>query len=703
MPFVVGPAARLSKLSTDRRGIKRLGFPFTRKAGKLVAPRPVNGITVVRDNGSSLMSARGYDSDAQFISTPKRAAYERSPASRTFPRGELSDLIEQSQERTEVERSEAARSEARNKAEHWSIGKSLNFSSTQQSESGTGYMPTPPSTARGVPPAFYAPEYIAGPWSQSVPSLSSINQEVGPPAPGSSPIIGAHDHSNQQTLMGEWKHYMKKSCDQYGGMASTGSLSSPSASTTTEIANPKSRLPAHSATSFTEPQSLNLSALGVNRRASQIVSSDPILCNQPASGLVREHRYGLVFPKPSQENFQLRSSPAASMVPRLSPRGPIIDPRDVSSCYSRGNASSGNQSLNKSPDKSSERISLYDNVPVPESRVLSKFREHCDSSIASLSSSIVPQTKLNHNNDSGSSRKLSSGWMSGGRRVGYGYSPVFDDESDSLSQDEGGRLRHSYSPNPEVITLRGPILTPTPTAGPSNQSVSSTSALPKPNTLYRIGNGYIAPPHLRAVLEGHSIQDRASPAAVVDPKRARDRYTPELAPMLQAEHCQARQSSNYADGGSDAFSRHWNRRSQSPNMQSRTRMDKNDAHQNVFYDSFPPAKNPIATLSTQDGLEELESDHVDVNLPESQDQARRLSRSNSRVAKWARRFSKHKECRRLSTVHQKETSQTSSDQFEDCEPSTPTPSVPANDGEYFEMPGSFEGSRWASRISRYFG
>ncbi|PWY86165.1 hypothetical protein BO70DRAFT_222261 [Aspergillus heteromorphus CBS 117.55] len=70
---------RFSREAKDPRGRPRRTQKKSGASGFLFSSRPANGKGVVTPDGlgSSLMSERGYDSDAQFISTPQPASYAR--------------------------------------------------------------------------------------------------------------------------------------------------------------------------------------------------------------------------------------------------------------------------------------------------------------------------------------------------------------------------------------------------------------------------------------------------------------------------------------------------------------------------------------------------------------------------------------------------------------------------------------------------
>ncbi|KAJ5556423.1 hypothetical protein N7494_000338 [Penicillium frequentans] len=133
--------SREYKWASDAREYRKFMFPFPRKSSRSAPsrPKPVHEL-MSPEYGNSLMSERGYDSDAHYITTP-RHDLARSPAGRGFRRMELSDLIEQSQERSEAER--------------WALFNNPTATDSQESAFGMHFIPTPPGTLRGPPTAFH--------------------------------------------------------------------------------------------------------------------------------------------------------------------------------------------------------------------------------------------------------------------------------------------------------------------------------------------------------------------------------------------------------------------------------------------------------------------------------------------------------------------------------------------------------------------
>lgn len=91
---------------------------------------------MVGDMGSSLMSERGYDSDAQYIGSPQHADHLRaSPGSPAVRRMGLHDLIEHSRERNDLEM--------------WAGSASHDQPDSPGTPFGMHYIPTPTGSLRG--------------------------------------------------------------------------------------------------------------------------------------------------------------------------------------------------------------------------------------------------------------------------------------------------------------------------------------------------------------------------------------------------------------------------------------------------------------------------------------------------------------------------------------------------------------------------
>ncbi|KAJ5569868.1 uncharacterized protein N7459_009298 [Penicillium hispanicum] len=733
--------SRESKPSGEHREFSRFQFPFSLKSSRSFTARPGAELTALEDYGSSLMSERGYDSDAQYISTPQRSDHlARSPASRGLGRLELSDLVEQSQERNEVEQ--------------WAMRDNRNISESQRSAFGMRFIPTPPQSVRNARTAFHAPsasgdgEYAQGqPMSnmnfvRSLPSLHSVNRELGTMTTEPSSADMVYNDSNEQNIMADWKRFLKTSRQRYG-FASSESLTDPPRDIVVHKTRQAAQTP-HPSRSFTDPHSIHLNELGIsNRLASQSASAETASRSPSLAELLRKNKFGLSMSS-SQGNVRSRQNTAmsADLGPGL--RSQATVQRDASSCYSRqesllsANASADAQSakmttrkVQSSKAEGMERLgngsASVNNVPAPDSIVLSRFREHCDSG---TSKSLGLPTRSNGTGDLGSPRKVSVGWMSNGRRVGYGYSLVSDSEGEQQCQPESTMVQ-SPGRKAEIVTAMEGIKKGRSASqghpGDYEQVAASTSqehgsylvtnhshrpereaaTLPRAASSVQPIKGYIESPYLRGIIGNGSSRDQEPTPVPVKEENGAGHQVTELRPMIKSEPRQVSQNSQYKNRAGDNVGRRWARLSRTMSAQPRVRKDKEDRQKTwVIGAPYPVTRRDAVASSSNE--EDTVPEFLDAeNHDENEDQASELQRNDSRAAKWALRFSKYRESKRLSSFHRQEPSQASSGGYQDCESSslkrtTSTRSNATEDQECLQMPGSFEGSRWASRISRMF-
>jgi hypothetical protein len=736
--------SRESKSSNDHREPGKLALPFSLRAKSTT--KPGTGLTVVEDIGSSLMSERGYDSDARNIPTPTRANHMgASPAARGFCRMELSDLVERSQERDGSER--------------WTPDQSQANSDSRGSPFGMHYIPTPKSSLRGVPRQnrdmnsqrpVLEEERLRGEHAvqmglaRSLPNLTASNQVSGPPS-RHSPAPGGPGVADDVNLMAHWDQYLKRG--QKNGMATSGSV--PNLSTDVLVSN--KRQPPTSGISFTDPRSLNLGDLGISHRlASQTMSSGSNSRNPSSLDLARNNRYG-PFVSSSHENLQPR---------QRSPQGHMIR-RDPSSFYSR--QGSHPSSTNTSPRIQSPRVSAekpthaYQGIKEKAQGVgpaldhgyfhKSRFHEHCDA----VNSPPHHQGQPHDPNDLGSPRRVSAGWMSGGRRVGYGYSPVpgaeeawsqREDDSvhskqapgwgpypalaDPNMKNEGGVQSQGRRRDPRE-TVETTSQEPNPIPPPMNPKRHETGAAtaPRARVSPQSTKDYPMPPYLRAFSgsrANRSSRDYETGAFWVDEINTPDLRAPEVPPTTQNEHCEVPKSSHYTTHPNDASATRWARLSRSMNVQPRARKagegldghgtgsncdSRSEIGQSVAKSGDTAEDNPSDRHVTEHpAAQHLDAEHAG----EDEDQAGQLHPSNSRSSRWLLKLSKRRASRRLSNIHNREPSQASSVPFDDCDSNSAgltnsTKSSEAEDPasayrECLRMPGSFDGSRWANRRSR---
>ncbi|KAJ5176248.1 uncharacterized protein N7482_002125 [Penicillium canariense] len=732
--------SRESKDSSAHHEPSKFLFPFPRKSSRS-GSKATTELTALGDYGSSLMSESRYDSDAQFISTPQRDLMD-SPASRGRRRMELSNLIEQSHENGESER--------------WAIGHGDNIPEPPVSAFGMHFIHTPPSSMRSQRSPYHKVHdaaFVEGErkhehsiklnLARSLPNLNSISQgcrgpiSVPPHAPHFSGGPNDQKHSRDCQSMGISNHNY--------GVAASGSL--PNQSSGMMVA--KSRQQAASSTPLTGTQTVHLEDKGMSHRfAPQCASSGPMSCNLSIDDLIRNDRYG-AFMNASQETMPASPRSATSIACGHDPRTQIYHQRDGSSYYShRPNPISANASRAHSPaldvekhigigsrstfKLTAEDANLHHGSPQTNGMLSSKFEEHCDNG------SPEAQVHLESNDihGIGSPRKVSAGWMSGGRRVGYGYSPVPNDEAvqhtqhcDSHSpvrpcstqktepvihdanlqrghagQSHGGRTDHVYAAEPTIPETKS-----TPVNHHSNRPEVGRATVPRARNPTRTINDYPEPPYLRDILSGRYSEEHDRESVISDERGTGSLRAAKVPPKSQAEHCQVPQSSHHVSRPADTPLHRWARLSQSMKANPLTVKDQKGRRSGIRGVIQPKKGQQVP--NSGDNAVDIDPDYLGIEHDlTGGDVAHLLRPSNSRGAKWVRRLSKHKESTWHSNVHQQEISQASSGPYLDCdhndlERANSTKSTLAEDFANMyqgclDMPGSFEGSRWANRTSR---
>lgn len=675
------------------------------------------------------MSERGYDSDADVISTPTRMG--GSTTNRCMRRTGLADLIERSQEREDSER--------------WATSQPGNAESAE-SAFGMRFIPTPNSSLRRTQGQFLASSDNDGrhasleyPNSQtdssqrvnparSLPNLNLPSPEFGPFFTELSQMSDPPGGSDDPRVLSGWAQIMAKSRQRYG-MVSSGSLPTLS----TDIMIPKRRQPTSSGISNGDPKSVHLGDMSISQRlASEAISSGAISNNHSITELVRRNRHD-GFMLLSSDSYQPRHRSRTSTFSGHEPQISNGRQRDASSFYSR--QASGLYSVNVSPRAHSPSAhSLQNSAEKPLGRESdtaqrmagegintgdastpaigpsrSMFREHCDGD----SDLTLVQSPPSDTTELSSPRKVSIGWMSGGRRVGYGYSIVPDAQEEPQSQ--RSKCSDGYGqPNsvPDVQTdhsgkaqptqggpkryrqgqsLKPPEPSPVPVVSQPDYRDGRPAALPRIETSGQTVGDYPVPSYTQAVFpkcSDRASQDSEPGAFWIDERISGELSAPETSPVLQRDSFETELS----PASTEASATRWAQLSSS--IKLRLEAQKSEAA------NRKSSAGEIVTISSDETECSNEKTHA-----ESDHGTRQVSRIN-----WPQVFLKRKESRRQSRIHQQEPSGTSSGTYADCEANSlgrtdSTKSVGADDlvGKYRErmqMPGSFEGSRWANRSTR---
>lgn len=736
--------SRESKSSNDHRDSGKIVNPFSLKPK---SAKSGTGLTELEDIGSSLVSERGYDSDARNIVTPTGANHMGpSPAARGFRRMELSDLVERSQERDESER--------------WTTDQSPNNSDSRDFPFGMHYIPTPKSSLRGVPRSVREANsqrptlnderprgeigLQMGP-ARSLPNLTTSDQSCSPSISIHSPALVGPGCADDQNFMAHWDQYLRRG--QKNGMATSGSVPD----LPTDALVPRKRQPGTSDMPFADPRTLHLGDFEISRRlASQTMSSGCVSHNPSSADLIRNNSR-TQFVSTSHENLQARQS---------SPQGQMSrhDPSSFYAHQGRHPSSSKTSPRVQSPmihnaKANHTRQETYEKPkspgPVPDHGFAheSRFREHCDSA-HSLPLFYGQPHGLN---DLDYPRRVSAGWMSGGRRVGYGYSPVSGaEEAQIQNQDDDGHSSEALGWRPPPVisdtsiknegqfhcppqhrqvrpqeAVESTIQEPRPIPPPMNPKRHEIGAatVSRIKTSPQAVKDYPVPPYLRAFMGSRTNQsspDYETGAVWVDEINSPNYRAPEIPPTTQSEHCKVPQSSHYSTHPDDASVTRWARLSESMNAQPRAlntgegpEGDETGSHG----DSRSATRHSIGILGDTARISNVHviTEQSTTEPPtaeqhdEDKDQASQMHPSSTRSSKWILRLSKRRASRRLPNMHQQDTSQNST-AFLECESSSArrtnsTKSSGAEDPasayqDCLRMPGSFDGSRWANRGSQ---
>lgn len=673
------------------------------------------------------MSESRYDSDAQFIATPRHDPID-SPAHRARRRMELSDLIERSQEHPEAER--------------WATGYGDNIPELPESAFGMRFIQTPPGSRRSHRSPYLNIHDSVSPEEQqkhsrnsvSLPDLYSASQRRNGSTAGSCTTVqnnhgGAdqnHPNDSQSVEINSQKH---------GLDCPDSSSNQPS-----ELIVPKRRQPVDSGVFFIDSQTVHLEDMGISHRlASQSASSAHGSCDPSVAEMIRSYRYGL-FMNPSQGNMPIAQGSTTSITSGHIPQTQTYHLRNGSSFYSHQPSSRSavaspcpnsfvfeiEQPASRVHDsKHNLAVEVQNNSAVRTPTLSSKFREHCDGALSSDSQAQIESTEVH---GGGAPRKVSVGWMSGGRRVGYGYSPVPDNEAARYQQHEdahlssqqvlnqtaeigmnrenaqGGHARQNHDQKADFILAPSPT-TPMSYSRSTNHHATYLEAgpatLPRVRKSNHTSNEYPEPAYLRDILAGRYSQEHDREALLSKTQSNDSLRVTTMPPTSQSERCE---QTEYNPCGGAGLSQ---------SLKSNPQILKHKRARRVGISDLSHRETRQHIPSSEHNTVDIDPDYLGIEHDfNAEDVARLLRPSNPRGANWVRRLSKHKVSKRLSNVQQKGQSQTPLGLYQNrhsssLERADSTKSIGTNAEELaslyqecLEMPGSFEGSRWASRTSR---
>lgn len=705
-------------------------FPFSLK------PKPNTkantGLAALEHMGSSLMSARGYDSDAQCIASPQHDNHIRaSPKSPGIRRTGLHELIEHSREQNNSQ----VLSGAQDYCQSDSTGIPL----------GLHYIPTPPSSLRGRTDMTHNSPAAEGTAEQpvrlirdeglsqqnasssSLPRIHINAEELAPPhrnrnregiIAGSSEIL--------QDLVADWANYVGSNPNDFR-TASSASL----AAQDHGIMVSKRRQPTSSPRAHPEARVPHLGDLDLSHRlAGTSMGSAPPSNNPSMAELPRPNRYGRQMI--SQDNLKLyEGSGSLTITGNESQTQDLAHPRDASSFYSRqssiasGNATPAVQSLrirapnafNNLPNihtQMGDKSPLSPNEVEPGTDVLrSKFVEQLDMARprAAQACGIPDET-----NGGGPQRRVSPGWMTGGRRVGYGYDMVDNAEdhspTKSLHRDDPGSMSKSF-PGHEANTSSTYRRDVVPLAQPitPDQGYKRSNSRSSPMTMIQVDTkgGPILTPTMWAKMRSHSIRRDGHVPLAENPTH--EGVTPTKNYRVDPDKAQQNRSPtspkvDYVEGTDETFLGRWVKASRSTSKRAQPAKDPDPRHvHHIYTPEIPPRDGRRFSM---DQTNRPPSVYFD---PSSNKSADKLNRepSRSRSGRWILRFSRNRDSKRRSNIVPKEPSQELAVQYQEraasgLERADSTRSDAAEElasayQDCIEMPGAFYGSRWASRTS----
>lgn len=695
------------------------------------------------------MNAQGYDSDARCIGTPQRIENVKgSSKSPAFRRMGLNDIIERSRDCTNME--------------SWASAGGQDRSETPSAGFGMHFIPTPPGSIRGISGARHVKHGIESTgarstpasntslpnqrpgeqssFAKSLPSLHVSQEELARPKRENlqpRTVLTGSSGENLQNLVVDWAQYMDADHNEYGA-ASSESLTRQ----TSDIMVSKRRQPTSSPRSQSEGNPPYLGGADLSYKITgPNIARGPPSANPSVSDLPRANRYGA--PMISLENIgSWETSDISTIVGTESQKQAIIHKRDVSSFYSRqsdealGTASPAVHSLrvhaanvldhlpNIRGMMTGEYACIEDGRSPTDEVIKSKLVDQFEAANSkSFYTHSTPNSK-NGMNGMGSPRKVSSGWMTDGRRMGYGYSLVNDvDESPSKGDGNDNPLFNRgwdcQSPSPTTGTAheagmigsvkqRNKLEPQAQPVTPRAYSMRPDSRCSSTKLPIDLKGEPILTPSMWAKIKSHSVRGHGHAPLAAD--MTGEAMSPSNLHNAGSVYAQCNRSPtpatvDYVEDTDGRFLRRWSRGSLSLKQQPQT--DKNDVLKSRR-SSCTPETSPIADRRlSMDQADCRPSAYFDPSNERSADKLNGQP-SRSRSGRWVLRFSRNRESKKRSYMPPKEPSEISPVQYEEWPPSVDRENSTRNDiaadlandyQECIQMPGSFYGSGWASRTS----
>jgi hypothetical protein len=459
------------------------------------------------------------------------------------------------------------------------------------------------------------------------------------------------------------------------------------------------------------------------------------------SDLAHPKRYGSLMA--SQENvLSSAKSGASAIVGVEAHKQAMLHKRDVSSFYSR---QSSNPSGEASPVVQSPRArpeifrgnmpiihqDMLDKAPVIDNKQYlrtespkGRFVEHFGDSNLTLVQDQDMSSEM------AGQRKVSPGWMTEGRRMGYGYTMVDNAEGEPSHIDgtdsplpNGGWRKQTPEPTPGNLQTRemnGSLQHRTdmaqsthsgsPEQGPICHSPDSRR-LSNPKSPTKALGEPVLTPDLWAKIKSRSVRGyRHAPLAVdlaADQMAAGSSHSP-IAVREQQKTPTPSKGVDYVEDA-ETFLGRWTKNSRFKEIQPRPlKVNEVNSFKSEERQPFQEGSPPVQRRSSMDQTNRPQSVCFDSRSNGSADQVEETP-TRSRSGRWILRFSRNRESKRRSNLHPKEPFQDSSVQYQDSghqglgrtnsTRSDMAESLASAYQECIEMPGAFYGSKWASRTS----
>ncbi|CAI7565114.1 unnamed protein product [Penicillium glandicola] len=642
----------------------------------------------------------------------------------------------------------------RNDLEMWAGAQGHDQPNTLGTPFGMHYIPTPPGSLRGHPTHPNSETQGTGSrsvtsfknerlgeqdtFTQSRPSLHASQEELASANQARlrsrEGFIGSSSGENLQNLVADWAQYMGSNPNDHRA-ASSASLNREDPG----IGVSKTRHPTSSPGTQTESRVPHLGDLDLSHRlAGTSMTSGPPSTNPSMSELPRVNRYGLQMA--SQENFQSHErSGTSTIMGSESQKQNMPHQRDASSFYSRQSSSpsrgvSAVQSLRVHAANAMDNLpnihtkmvaetGLVQNKLEPAAEVLkSKFVEQLD--VTNWGSPQVHHSFSNGANGAGPHRRVSPGWMTDGRRMGYGYNLVdnAEDHPPTVGSNNSTLLNgnwHIPGPRSEGFNRQGPkssmehrtdLASPGQpfTSDHGSKRVDSRQSPTNQSPTNAKGEPVLTPT-MWARMKSHSVRGNSHPPLAVDlVGEGMARGGARRSSSIRAQHLESPSSAKsfYIEDVDETFLSRWSRSSRSTRGQQQPNKHHDSNHgRNIC----TPEASPLSERRfSMDQTNSRPSVYFDSSNHRSADRLNGEP-SRSRSGRWILRLSRNRESKRRSNIRPKEASQELPVQYQerpsnDLGRANSTRSDVAEElaNEYrecIEMPGAFYGSRWASRTS----